>query len=122
MGDCFPKLVLAACAALSAAAVCERGICGDPLTPHRHESPPIGNTRHLAGSPTIWLGRHVAELVAAKGEPDMILEATVGGYVLFGDVYGVIYVYWPNSNPGGECYHAFVVEHDSARILAYHCR
>ena len=98
-------------------------VFSEPLSvAHQHASVPIGNSPHPPGLPTIWKGRNVAELVASLGEPDIILETTVSGIALFGPTYAVSYVYSPGPGSGGRCYIAFVVEHDSGEILAYHCR
>jgi hypothetical protein len=95
---------------------------GDPSVAHQHASAPVGSTPHLPGLPTIWKGRHVSELVAGLGEPDIILETTVRGIAVYGDRYAVSYVYLPGRGAGGQCYGAYVVEHDSGEILAFHCR
>jgi hypothetical protein len=52
----------------------------------------------------------------------IILETTVRGIAIYGDSYAVNYVYVPGRGSGGQCYSAYVVEHDSGEILAYHCR
>ncbi len=93
-----------------------------PSVAHQHASVPIGNSTHRPGLPTIWKGRNVAELVASLGEPDMILETTVMNIAIFGPTYAVSYVYFPGPGSGGQCYSAYVVEHDGGEILAYHCR
>ena len=95
---------------------------GDPSVANQHASAPIGNTPHPPGLPTIWKGRNVSELVASLGEPDDILETTFRGIAIYGDTYAVTYVYLPGRGSGGQCYGAYVVEHDSGEILAYHCR
>jgi hypothetical protein len=59
---------------------------------HQHVSVPIGDSPHPPGLPTIWKGRHVSELVAGLGEPDMILETTVRGFAIY-DSYAVSSVY-----------------------------
>ena len=95
---------------------------GDPSVAHQHASALIGNSPHPPGLPTIWKGRHVSELVAGLGEPDIILETTVRGIAIYGDGYAVSYVYFPGRGAGGQCYGAYVVEHDSGEVLAFHCR
>ena len=95
---------------------------GDPSVTHQHASYPTGNTPHPPGLASIWKGKHVAELVTELGEPDIILETTVRGIAIYGDGYAVSYVYFPGRGAGGQCYGAYVVEHDSGVVLAYHCR
>jgi hypothetical protein len=107
---------------LFGSAVGEYAFSGDPSVAHQHVSVPIGDSPHPPGLPTIWKGRNVTELVGSLGEPDLILETTVSGIALFGDTYAVSYVYFPGLGSGGQCYIAYVVEHDSGEILAYHCR
>ena len=96
--------------------------CGTPLIDHQHVSVPVGQSPHSAGLSSPWKGRHVSELVAAIGEPDVILETTVRGIAIYGPTYAVSYVYAPGRGSGGQCYEAYVVEHDSGEILAHHCR
>ena len=103
-------------------AVGEYVFSGDLSVAHQHASAPIGNSPHPPGLPTIWKGRHVSELVAGLGEPDIILETTVRGIAIYGDAYAVSYVYFSGRGSGGQCYGAYVVEHDSGEILAFHCR
>jgi len=103
-------------------AVGEYVFSGPPTVAHQHASVPVGNYPHFPGLPTIWKGRNVTELVASLGEPDIILETTVMGIALFGDTYAVSYVYFSGPGSGGQCYSAYVVEHDNGEILAYHCR
>lgn len=78
-----------------------------------------GNTPHPPGLPSIWKGRNVTELVAGLGEPDIILDTAVRGILIYGDTPSVMYVY---VRPGGRAYDAYVVEHDTGEILAYHRR
>ena len=96
--------------------------CGDPSVVHQHASAPIGSTPHPRGLSTIWRGRNVSELVDSLGEPYIILETTVRGFAVYGDAYAVSYVYFPGRGSGGQCYGAYVIEHDSGEILAFHCR
>ena len=79
-----------------------------------------GNTPHPQGLPSIWNGRNVSELVETLGEPDIVLEMAVRGFVIYGDTHSVMYVYGPGS--GNQVYEAYVVEHDSGEILAYQRR
>ena len=116
------KILVVAFGLLFGGAVGEYVFSGDPSVAHQHASVPIGNTPHPPGLPTIWKGRNVSELVASMGEPDIILETTVRGIAIYGDTYAVSYVYHSGPASGGQCYSAYVVEHDSGKILAYHCR
>lgn len=100
---------------------CLAGDCvfaGDPSETHQRSSYSSGSTPHPPGLPSIWKGRNVSELVAAMGEPDMILETTVRGIVIYGDTHSVMYVY----HSGNRSYEAYVVEHNSGKILAYQRR
>ena len=81
-----------------------------------------GNTPHPPGLPSVWKGRNISELVATLGEPDVILEKVVRGIGVFGDTHTVIYVYTPTPGSGNQVYDAYVVEHDSGKILAYQHR
>jgi len=81
-----------------------------------------GNTPHPPGLPSVWKGRDVSELVAKEGEPDIILDTAVLGFVIYGDTPSVMYVYGPGSGSGSQGYDAYVVEHDSGEILAYQRR
>ena len=92
---------------------------GDSSVTHQHASFPTGNTPHPPGLPSVWKGRNVSELVARLGEPDIILDTTVRGIVIYGDTPSVMYVY---ADPGSGAYDAYVVEHDSGEILAYQRR
>ena len=78
-----------------------------------------GNTPHPPGLPSIWKGKNVTELVAGLGEPDAVLETAAMRIAVYGDTHSVMYVY---ADPGGQAYDAYVVEHDSGEILAYHRR
>jgi hypothetical protein len=92
---------------------------GDPTVTHQHASFPTGNTPHPPGLPSVWKGRNVSELVARLGEPTIILDTAVRGFVIYGDTPSVMYVY---VRPGGGAYDAYVVEHDTGEILAYQRR
>ena len=81
-----------------------------------------GNTPHPPGLPSVWKGRNISELVATLGEPDMILETAIRGIVVYGDTHSVMYVYTPTPGSGNQVYDAYVVEHDSGKILAYQRR
>ncbi len=107
---------------LFGSAVGEYVFSGTPTVAHQHASVSIGNSPHPPGLPTIWKGRNVTELVASLGEPDDILETTFRDIAIYGPTYAVMYVYFSGPGSGGQCYSAYVVEHDSGKILAYHCR
>ena len=72
--------------------------------------------------PSIWKGRHVSELVAQLGEPDVVFETEVNGIDICGHSYDVVYVCARKPGTGNSCYDAYVVEHDSGEILAYQRR
>ena len=95
---------------------------GDPSFSHQHASYSTGNTPHPPGSPSIWKGRNVSELLEGLGEPDIVLDTAVRGFVIYGDTPSVMYVYVPGKGTGGACYGAYVIEHDSGEVLGYHCR
>lgn len=116
------KILVMAFGLLFGGAVGEYVFSEDPSVAHQHASAPIGNSPHPPGLSSIWKGRKVSELVASMGEPDIILETTVRGIPIYGDTYAVSYVYFPGRGAGGRCYSAYVVEHDTGEILAYHCR
>jgi hypothetical protein len=82
----------------------------------------LANSPYPEGLQSKWLNRKAAELVAAYGEPDFILETAVRGIVMYGDAPSVMYVYNLDPEYGGACIAAYVVELDSGLVLRYQCR
>lgn len=82
----------------------------------------FANTPHPEGLDSKWLDRKAPELVEAYGEPDLILDTAVRGFVIYGDTPTVMYVFTADPENGGACIAAYVVELESERILRYQCR
>ena len=65
---------------------------------------------------TQWQNQHLSQLVAARGQPMLVMNIPGGGMPpSFVVVYGM--------DPGTGCIDAFAVSHDrDPRIRIYHCR
>jgi hypothetical protein len=113
------KLVLSLAVLLASLVMCEYGY-SDNANDASGLAYTSGLSPHSRGLPSVWKGRDVSDLVAALGEPDMVLETSVRGIVIHSAPYAVSYVYFPSA--GYNCYQAFVVAHETGEILAYHCR
>ena len=82
---------------------------------------PAGLPPFPVGLPSRLIGKNVSELVANRGEPNMVLETSVSEFVIYGDTYTVMYVYKSSQESGYGCTDAYVVDHESEAILTYNC-
>ena len=85
----------------------------------------ISNQGSYAKSPgavNLWVGKNVSQLIAARGEPDLIIDAEPRGASFTGRVATVCYVYFPKAGSVGVCTDAYVVDLQSGTIIRYHCR
>jgi hypothetical protein len=81
-----------------------------------------GITPNTPGLLSTWTGKKVSALVTERGEPDLIIKMSVNGVQLYPNAHVVSYVYSPKAEPSAGCMDAYVVDHESGQILAYHCR
>jgi len=81
-----------------------------------------GYQQHYANFDDPWVGHQVEELIAERGQPDIVLEAKPKYSSFNHDTHVLSYIYYNHSATGGSCIDAYVVVEDSGTIIKYYCR
>jgi hypothetical protein len=69
-----------------------------------------------------WVGRQIEDLIDARGQPDIVLEAKPRWSSFKDGVHVDSYIYYDGTTPGRSCIDAFVVVEDTGTIIKYFCR